>query len=88
MTAAVLIHMVVARNSATEVHYGVEMTAAVLIKIVAARRSPAAPPGQQAPPARAAASAIGARRLARGALLSTAGTASPVLDPPAQPARH
>ena len=35
---------------------------------------PAAPVGQQAPPARAAASAIRARRVARGSLLLTTGT--------------
>ena len=46
------------------------------------RRSviPAAPVGQQAPPARAAASAVGALRSARGSLLLTTGTASAVLD--------
>jgi len=40
------------------------------------RRSviPAAPVGQQGPPARAAASAMGARRGARGSLLLTTGT--------------
>ena len=41
---------------------------------------PPAPVGQQAPPARAAASAVGARRVARGSLLLTTGTASAVLD--------
>jgi len=41
---------------------------------------PAAPVGQQAPPARAAASAVGALRSARGSLLLTTGTASAVLD--------
>lgn len=41
---------------------------------------PAAPVGQQAPPARAAASAVGALRSARGSLLLTAGTASAALD--------
>jgi hypothetical protein len=37
---------------------------------------PAAPVGQQAPPARTAASAMRARRGARGSLLLTTGTAS------------
>lgn len=37
---------------------------------------PPAPVGQQEPPARAAASAVGARRGARGSLLLTTGTAS------------
>ena len=37
---------------------------------------PPAPVGQQAPPARAAAPAMGARRGARGSLLLTTGTAS------------
>ena len=41
---------------------------------------PAAPAGQQAPPARAAASTIGALRSARGSLLLTTGTASTALD--------
>jgi hypothetical protein len=41
---------------------------------------PAAPVGQQAPPARAAASAVGALRSARGSLLLTTGTASTALD--------
>ncbi len=41
---------------------------------------PAAPVGQQGPPARAAASAVGALRSARGSLLSTTGTASAALD--------
>jgi hypothetical protein len=41
---------------------------------------PAAPVGQQAPPARAAASAMWALRSARGALLLTTGTASAALD--------
>jgi len=36
---------------------------------------PAAPVGQQAPPARAAASAVRARRVARGSLPLTTGTA-------------
>jgi hypothetical protein len=54
------------------------MTATILIEIVAERSSPAAPVGQQAPPARAAASAIRARRVARGSLLLTTGTASPL----------
>jgi hypothetical protein len=53
------------------------MTATIPIKIVAEPSSPAAPVGQQAPPARAAASAIRARRVARGSLLLTTGTASP-----------
>jgi hypothetical protein len=46
------------------------------------RRSviPAAPVGQQGPPARAAASAVGALRSARGSLLLTTGTASTALD--------
>ena len=43
-------------------------------------RALAAPVGQQAPPARAAASAVGALRSARGSLLLTTGTASTVLD--------
>ena len=42
--------------------------------------SPAAPVGQQGPPARAAASAVGALRSARGSLLLTTGTASIALD--------
>jgi len=42
--------------------------------------SPPAPVGQQGPPARAAASAMGARRGARGSLLLTTGTGSPSLD--------
>jgi hypothetical protein len=37
---------------------------------------PPAPVGQQGPPARAAASAVRARRVARGSLLLTTGTAS------------
>ena len=41
---------------------------------------PAAPVGQQGPPARAAASAVGALRSARGSLLLTTGTASIPLD--------
>ena len=41
---------------------------------------PAAPVGQQGPPARAAASAIRALRSARGSLLLTTGTASAALD--------
>src|ERR1700751_4384950 len=41
---------------------------------------PAAPVGQQGPPARAAASAAGALRSARGSLLLTTGTASTALD--------
>jgi hypothetical protein len=40
----------------------------------------AVPVGQQGPPARAAASAVGALRSARGSLLLTTGTASNVLD--------
>jgi hypothetical protein len=47
------------------------------------RRRPAAlaaPVGQQGPPARAAASAVGALRSARGSLLLTTGTASTALD--------
>ena len=40
----------------------------------------AAPVGQQGPPARAAASAMGALRVARGSLLLTTGTASFALD--------
>jgi hypothetical protein len=46
------------------------------------RRSaiPAAPVGQQGPPARAAASAVGALRSARGSLLLTTGTAYSALD--------
>jgi hypothetical protein len=45
--------------------------------------SPPAPVGQQGPPARAAASAVRAHRVARGPLLLTTGTASTVLDQPA-----
>jgi len=41
---------------------------------------PAAAVGQQAPPARAAASAVRALRNARGPLLLTTGTASSALD--------
>jgi hypothetical protein len=41
---------------------------------------PAAPVGQQGPPARAAASAAGVLRSARGSLLLTTGTASTPLD--------
>ncbi len=41
---------------------------------------PAAPVGQQGPPARAAASAVRALRSARGPLLLTTGTASAALD--------
>jgi hypothetical protein len=44
--------------------------------MTAVPNSPPAPVGQQAPPARAAASAVGARRVARGSLLLTTGTAS------------
>jgi hypothetical protein len=40
----------------------------------------AAPVGQQAPPARATASAVEALRSARGSLLLTTGTASTALD--------
>ena len=40
----------------------------------------AAPVGQQGPPARTAASAVGALRGARGSLLLTTGTASTALD--------
>ena len=43
-------------------------------------RVPAAPVGQQAPPTRAAASAVRALRGARGSLLLTTGTASAALD--------
>lgn len=46
---------------------------------------PPAPVGQQAPPARAAASAMGARRAARGSLLLTTGTASTALDATTKP---
>jgi hypothetical protein len=50
------------------------------------RRSviPAAPVGQQGPPARAAASAVGALRSARGSLLLTTGTAYTALDAKSQ----
>jgi hypothetical protein len=41
---------------------------------------PAAPVGQQGPPARAAASAVRALRSARGSLLLTTGTAYAALD--------
>lgn len=41
---------------------------------------PPAPVGQQGPPARAAASAVGALRDTRGSLLLTTGTASIALD--------
>jgi hypothetical protein len=41
---------------------------------------PPAPVGQQGPPARAAASAVGTLRVARGSLLLTTGTGSTVLD--------
>jgi hypothetical protein len=41
---------------------------------------PAAPVGQQAPPTRAAASAMGALRVARGSLPLTTGTAVTPLD--------
>ncbi len=43
--------------------------------MIAVASSPAAPVGQQGPPARAAASAVRARRVARGSLLLTTGTA-------------
>jgi len=43
-------------------------------------RLPAAPVGQQGPPARTAASAVRALRGTRGSLLLTTGTASAVLD--------
>jgi len=43
-------------------------------------RVPAAPVGQQGPPARAAASLLGALRGARGSLLLATGTASTELD--------
>jgi hypothetical protein len=51
------------------------------------RRSsvPAAPVGQQGLPARAAASAVGALRSARGSLLLTTGTASTALDAKREP---
>jgi hypothetical protein len=42
--------------------------------------TPAAPVGQQAPPARAAAPALSALRSARGSLLLTTRTASTALD--------
>jgi DNA replication protein DnaC len=45
-------------------------------EMTAVPNSPPAPVGQQAPPARDAASAVGARRAARGSLLLTTGTAS------------
>jgi hypothetical protein len=45
--------------------------------MTAVPNSPPAPVGQQAPPARAAASAVRALRVARGSLLLTTGTASP-----------
>jgi hypothetical protein len=44
--------------------------------MTALRRPPAARVGQQGPPARVAASAMRARRVARGSLLLTTGTAS------------
>jgi hypothetical protein len=44
--------------------------------MTAVRSSRPAPVGQQEPPARAAASAMRARRVARGSLLLTTGTAS------------
>jgi hypothetical protein len=43
--------------------------------MIAVPNSPPAPVGQQAPPARAAASAVRARRAARGSFLLTTGTA-------------
>ena len=46
---------------------------------------PAAPMGQQAPPARAAASAMRALRSAHGSLLLTTGTASVALDDKREP---
>ena len=46
---------------------------------------PAAPVGQQAPPARVAASAVRALRAARGALLLTTGTSSAALDATLKP---
>jgi len=46
--------------------------------------SAAAPVGQQGPPARAAASAVRALPVARGALLLTTGTALAVLDQPTE----
>ena len=48
--------------------------------MIAVPSSPAAPVGQQEPPARAAASAVRALRDARGPLLLTTGTASAELD--------
>ena len=42
--------------------------------------APAAPVGQQGPPARVAASAVGALRDARGSLLLTTGSAFVALD--------
>ena len=48
--------------------------------MTAVPQSPPAPVGQQGPPARAAASAVGALRSARGSLLLTTGTASTALD--------
>jgi hypothetical protein len=44
--------------------------------MIAVPTSPPAPVGQQGPPARAAASAVRALRVARGSLLLTTGTAS------------
>jgi hypothetical protein len=46
---------------------------------------PAAPVGQQGPPARAAASAVGVLRHVRGSLLLTTGTAYAVLDAISKP---
>jgi hypothetical protein len=48
-------------------------------------RIPAAPVGQQGPPARAAAPAAKALRAARGSLLSTTGTAASRLTPTKNP---
>jgi hypothetical protein len=47
-----------------------------------ALRTPPAPVGQQEPPARAAASAVRALRVAHGPLLLTTGTPCPGLDQP------
>jgi len=48
--------------------------------MTAVPKLPPAPVGQQGPPTRAAASAVGVLRVARGSLLLTTGTASTVLD--------
>jgi hypothetical protein len=48
--------------------------------MTAVPKLPPAPVGQQGPPARTAASAMGALRVARGSLLLTTGTGSVVLD--------